>query len=97
LKNILLSSALLTYGTYGILIDDLFLPGRRGPGIHLHGIPAKVMYVAMLFACANLLAVVIDHYDTRNNEHNYRRFATLTQTSGWIAFFLALACDLYYL
>jgi hypothetical protein len=95
IKNVLLSSVLLAYGTFGIWIDDLYLPGKRGPGVHLHGVPAKVMYVAMLFACANLLTVVVDHYDQRNNEHRYRRIAKLTQVAGWVTFGLALVLDLF--
>ena len=60
----------------------------------LHEFPAKVMYLAMLFACANLLAVV-DHYDRRNNEHRYRRVAKLAQIGGWTTFVLALVLDLF--
>lgn len=90
LKNVLMSGALLAYGTFGLWIDDLFLPSKRGSGLHLHGLPVWVMYLAMILASANLLAVVVDHYDQRNNEHNYRRFAKLTQILGWAAFALAL-------
>lgn len=93
--NVLLSMALLAYGTFGLWIDDLYLPGKRTSGIHLHGLPAKAMYLAMLFACANLLAVVVDHYDRRNNEHRYRRVAQLTQIGGWTTFVLALVLDLF--
>lgn len=95
IKNVLLSTALLAYGTFGLWIDDLYLPGKRSSGIHLHGYPAKVMYLAMLFACANLLAVVVDHCDQRNNEHSYRRMAKLTQIAGWTTFVLALVLDLF--
>ena len=94
--NVLLSAALLAYGTFGVWIDDLYLPGKRSAGIHLHGLPAKVMYLAMLFACANLLAVVVDHYDQRNNEHRYRLMAKVTQIAGWTTFVLALVVDLFF-
>lgn len=94
-KNVVLSAALLAYGTFGVWIDDLYLPGKRSAGIHLHGLPAKVMYLAMLFACANLLAVVVDHYDRRNNEHRYRVMAKVTQIAGWTTFVFALVLDFY--
>jgi len=61
----------------------------------LYGAPPQVMFLAMLFACANLLAVVVDHYDQRNNEHSYQRIAKLTQIAGWTAFGLALVLDLF--
>lgn len=94
-KNVVLSAALLAYGTFGVWIDDLYMPGKRSAGIHLHGLPAKVMYLAMLFACANLLAVVVDHYDRRNNEHRYRLMAKVTQIAGWTTFVLALVLDFF--
>jgi hypothetical protein len=49
------------------------------------------MYAAMVCACAVLLSVVADHYDRRNNEINYRRFARIGKISGWLLFFLSLA------
>lgn len=88
--NTVLSAILLAYGMYGLSVDDLYLPGKRGPGIHLHGFPAWVMFAAMFCACANMISVVIDHYDVRNNETNYRSFARATQIVGWILFVLSL-------
>lgn len=92
-RNVLLSSALLAYGTYSLWIDDLHLPGRHSDGIHLHGDAAKIMFLAMLCACANLISVVADHHDRRNNQASYQRFARGSQIAGWIAFWLALIVD----
>ena len=92
-RNLLLSSALLAYGALSIWIDDLYLPGKTGTGIHLHGAPAKVMSFAMLCACANLISVVIDHHDRRNNQASYQRFGQVSQIAGWVAFGLALVLD----
>jgi hypothetical protein len=36
----------------------------------------------MLCACAMLLSVVFDHYDKRDNEINYRRFARVAKHCG---------------
>ncbi len=95
IRCLCLSSLLLAYGTYGIYIDDLYIPrGRRRihllPDIHLHGGPAWIMYAALLCAVAILLSVVIDHYDTRDNEHDYRLFAKITYIAGLSLFGLAL-------
>lgn len=84
--NILLSLFLLGYGSYGLSIDDLHIPGKRTEGLHLHGLAATSMFVAMCFAIANLLAVVIDHYDTRDNEVSYRNFAIANKYAA-ISFF----------
>ena len=93
--NTVFSAALLLYGAFGLAIDDLYIPGKRGHGVHLHGSPAWIMYCAFIFASLNLMSVVIDHYDTRDNEINYKVFARVTQVLGWILFFAALALDLY--
>jgi hypothetical protein len=91
---VILSSILLVYGTVGIVFDDIYIPGRRRPGIHYHGEPAVIMYLAFLCAVANMLSIVVDHYDIRNNETNYKLFARVTQTAGWTLFGLAVLLDL---
>ena len=91
--NIFLSIILLSYGTFGVLVDDLYIPGRHTKGLHFHGEPAWIMYGAMICAVLNLLSVVVDHYDGRNNEVNYRRFAKVTQIAGWALFGTAFVLD----
>lgn len=74
-RNIFLSLALIAYGTYGLWINDLYVPGKHGRGIHFHGIAAEVMYTAFLSGCLVLLSAVVDHYDRRNNELQYKHFS----------------------
>jgi hypothetical protein len=69
--NTFISVFLLVYGTFGIYTDDLYIPGRRTSGVHFHGEPAFFVYAAMVCAILNLISVVVDHYDKRNNEKNY--------------------------
>ncbi|AMM51426.1 hypothetical protein TH61_09905 [Rufibacter sp. DG15C] len=88
--NIVLSLALLIYGTYGIVNNDFYIPARFTKGMSLTGVSAWIMYAAFLCAVLNLLSVVVDHYDERNNEFSYKRFARFTQVSGWALFFLAI-------
>lgn len=91
--NSLMSLGMIVYGYIGIRLDDLFVPGKRG-GIHLHSVSAWVMYAAMLCASAHLAAVVIDHYDRRNNERYYQQFGRLSQWVGWTLFVLSLVAGL---
>lgn len=91
--SIIFSSLLFLYGTFGVIIDDLYIPGKRRPGVHFHGEPAWIMYGAFLCAVANMISVVVDHYDQRNNENNYKLFARVTQIAGSTLFFLALLLD----
>jgi hypothetical protein len=53
------------------------------------------MYGAFLCAVGNMMSVVVDHYDQRNNENNYKLFARVTQIAGWTLFALALILDLF--
>ena len=90
-----LSVFLIGYGLFGVITDELFIPGKRTRGVHLHGMPAALMFVAMLSASAVLMSVVIDHYDQRNNERNYKLFARIGEVVGWSFFGSALALDLF--
>jgi hypothetical protein len=92
--NVGLSLLILAWGAYGLWADDLIIPSKRGGGIHLHGTAAVVMFCAMVASVINLLSVVLDHYDLRNNELTYRRIAFGTQVLGWALFAAALVVHL---
>ncbi len=88
--NGFLSFLLLSYGTYGLTVDDIYIPGKRGNGMRFHGVAAWLVYGAMVSAAANMISVIVDHYDKRNNETNYRLFARATQAVGIALFCLAV-------
>lgn len=96
ISNVLLSLILLGYCTFGALHDDIYIPGKRSSGIHMHGVPMWIIYAAMLAAVTNMLSVVVDHYDVRANELNYKRIARFTQILGWVLFGAAFVLDLFY-
>jgi hypothetical protein len=50
----------------------------------------------MICATLNLLSVVADHYDERNNETNYRFFAKVTGSLGWILVVVAIVLTLVF-
>lgn len=92
--NVLYAMIIIVIGGIGLFTGELLLPGKRssGPtGVSMQGLSAWLMYAAMFCACAVLLSVVVDHYDRRNNEINYRRFAEIGKILGWVLFFLSLA------
>lgn len=72
------SSAIITY-TVACLFYDTFLlwiPSRKHSIIlYLHGTAAWLAAAAALSATSSLLSVVVDHYDTRNNEGKYKAYA----------------------
>jgi len=91
LWNSFLALALVTYGGLGVFRDDLFIPGKRSSGVHLHGWAAWLMFAAFLCAAAVMFALVVDHYDRRNNEHHYIAFKKLAVLVGWLFFCAAFA------
>jgi hypothetical protein len=75
---------LLVYGTFAIIIDDLFIPGRRGRAdFHFQGIPLWIMYIAMMIGVAHSISFLVDHSDKRNNEQKYKTFQTYSKYIGW--------------
>ena len=88
--HIVFSMLLFCYGSYGVWVNDLYVPGKRSRGIHLHDVPAWIMYGAIITACLVMLSVVVDHYDHRNNETRYRLFARIGKYVGWGLFGLSL-------
>jgi hypothetical protein len=90
LFNLFASIGLFLYGTYGLYINDLVIPVKRGPDLHLHNESAFLLYMAILCACMVMFSVVIDHYDERDNEHKYKEFGIFTKVVGWLLFFVAL-------
>lgn len=98
--NTAYSLALITWGTYGVIMNDLVLPGkRRGRGdvhfLHLHDAPLWLMYAAMICGSLTMLSVVVDHYDRRNNEAAYKRFSSRTALAGYLLFFSSLLLFLF--
>ncbi|TLS78225.1 hypothetical protein FE236_00255 [Mariprofundus erugo] len=96
IRNSILAFVLMVYGTYGLYINDIYVPGRRGEGIHFSGIAAWLVYAAMLNMTANLVAVIIDHYDRRNNELIYAHIATATLWLAWLFFIVASLLHCFY-
>lgn len=91
----LASCALLAYAVYSIWMDDFFIPAKRGGGTHLHGLSAWLMFGAACCAVVNMVSVVIDHYDRRNNELTYAHVAAATQWLGWTFFLAALVKNFF--
>jgi TRAP-type C4-dicarboxylate transport system permease small subunit len=89
------SILLFVYGSYGVWVNDFYVPGRRSRGVHLHDIPAWMMYGAVICACLVMLSIVVDHYDRRPNERHYRTFAHVFKFLGWAFFGMSLFAWLF--
>lgn len=88
--------ALIAWGTFGVARNDLLWLGTFDSNIHLRGASAWLMFGAMNCAAANLLVVVIDHYDRRNNEHVYRILKKRVYVLGWSFFWCSIAAIIFF-
>ena len=84
------SLAILAYGMFGLWVDDIFLPGKRSKGMHFHGLEAWFLFGAIVCVAAGGFSVIVDHFDRRDNELNYRRFAKVTTFFGWSLFIISI-------
>jgi len=89
-SHVVFSLAILTYGAYGVWVNDLYVPGRRSRGVHLHDITAWLMFGAIVCACVVMVSIVVDHYDRRDNERSYRAISGVAGGIGWILFGVSL-------
>lgn len=95
ITNITLSIALFTYSTNSLLTNDFYFPGRNSGGRHYHGESVWILYAAFICGVFNLLSVIIDHYDKRNNVKRYKLFARITQFSGWTLLIMGIVLDAF--
>ena len=77
-----------------MLNDGLYIPGKFG-GVVFHGIPLVILYLLILCFVAYCVLKIVGHYDTRNNEVAYRRFAKLLSFLGFGLFILVLILETF--
>ena len=93
--NVLLGLMLLGYGIVGLLAAHVDLHGARIRIAVFEGGPAWLMAAAFIAGALVLFSVVIDHYDTRNNERYYKAFRLGAQYLGWCLVVSALIAHCY--
>lgn len=83
------AAILIAYGVHGLFIDDIFIPGRRSAGIHFQGLPAICLFSAMCLAASAYIALIVDHYDRRDNEATYQKIVNVLCLLALVAFVCA--------
>lgn len=76
--------ALVVYGSYGILTNNLVLPAKGGGVVAFHGYPAWVIYVSILFCAIYLFYDVFGGPDSRQKV-KYWALASLTTCMAGVA------------
>jgi len=84
------AAGLLVYGAVVLFIDESFMPGHTA-GIYMHGLPAVLMFGAMLSASTVIWCEVLHLYGQQKSEKRYRLYARAFQTIGWALFAAAIA------
>lgn len=93
--NLVLGLVLFGYGVAGFLTSYVDLIGRRVRIAVLEGGAALLMAAAFFVGAAVLFSVVVDHYDTRENEQYYRVFRWCATRLGCCLVVAALVTHLY--
>lgn len=92
--NLVISVSLLTYGLYGLYKGEIYIPGKRGNGMHLYGEAVWIMLAGLICGAIVFISVVLDHYDKRDNEHKYYKFGSAVKYMGIACFSLAIIWEL---
>ena len=62
---------LITYGTYGVVNGEIYIPGKRTEGMTFVGEPVFVVFAAFVCLALALVVTIVDHHDKRDNEYQY--------------------------
>lgn len=91
---LIMSVLLLAYAGYGVWVDDLYVPGKRG-GLHLHGYAAWALLGAVICLCLAWGVTVVDHYDRRDNEIHYWTARRTLKGLGWVGLLASFFLSVY--
>jgi hypothetical protein len=90
--SILLSALFIGYGLYGLLVNDVWLPGKRAaPAIHLHGWCAWSFFLGAVCAAFFFTSAMGD----RTPGYRLQVFRRAMFVGGWFFFMLSLSGWLY--
>jgi uncharacterized membrane protein len=92
-RHLLQALAVAAYAINGLWFAKIVLP-IKAHVLVFEGRSAVVLGSAMLMAALNILSVVADHYDKRDNEAQYERFAQITRVLAWVLLGLATVLHL---
>jgi len=82
---VLAALSLVIYGFHGLLVDDIYIPGKRSPGHHYRGAPAFVALPMIISFASVLITVAFARYDPRQNTLVAGRFAKFLLTVSVIS------------
>ena len=81
---------LIVHVAVSLYIGEMYIPNKRGTGLLLTGGALIFGVLAAISAMLNLVAKLIDHLDTRDNEIDYQLVDLVTKIAAWSFFVIAL-------
>jgi hypothetical protein len=89
--SIMFSALFVGYALYGLLINDIWLPGKRGGPIHLRSWCARSFFLATVCAAAFFTSAM----GGRSPGYRLQVFRRVMFVSGWFFFIISLTGWLY--
>ena len=86
---------LIAYSGYGIWHGELTIP-LKNSSIVVYETSLWILVSACLCACLELMTLVIAHFDKRDNEMMYYKFASVAQSLSISLFILALIWSVFF-
>jgi|GEM_PF-1622004 len=83
IECVLVASALLINGAYGLTFGELFWP------FYMYGNAVIAMFLSSALFATYLITIVVDHYDKRDNEFTYTVIRRVAIWSGGFFFLLS--------
>ncbi len=93
--KLLLITFLLSYGSVGLYKGELYLQYGRGD-VTLFGNAVILAFASFIVGSLYLALGILDHYDTRNNEHVYRRLEAIVKGVALLVLVVALGINVVY-
>lgn len=60
---VLFATLLTGYGLHGVVVDDLYLPGKYSPGDHYHGKSAFCIFMMLASLAGWIITLAVGRYD----------------------------------
>ncbi|MDM7862299.1 hypothetical protein QTP81_16955 [Alteromonas sp. ASW11-36] len=95
LTRLCLILVLLIYGGYGMINGELYLSYQRAE-ITLQGPSIYLAFASFCIGAIYLGLAIVDHYDKRNNEHEYRRLEAIFKGLAILILLVALCTHISY-
>ena len=83
-----LAVLLVTYGAYGLFVNDLYLPGKRSPGTHYHGVAAFLIFMMLVSLATWIITFALGRTDSLGKQPANKRILKWLAGAG-IVFMIA--------